>query len=164
MARPLLEIPSLCSDSPITHALLLPPSSTGTGVRDGGRDGVFSLAAPTYSCPFWVCIFKSIMCCPCGGFKREKQDQGPPSSADEWRLVAHLLSAAGTLLSLQPLLSVSSAIPLAACNGEDEQTPSFFLFLPIFCWPSRLSAGCCCSSCSRALPGCVSWVSGGFIY
>jgi len=50
MARPLLEIPSLRSDSPITHALLLPPPSTGTGVRDGGRDGAFlPLAAPKYS-------------------------------------------------------------------------------------------------------------------
>lgn len=52
MARPLLEIPSLRSDSPITHVLFLPPSSTGTGVRDGGRDGVFPPPATSKcSCP-----------------------------------------------------------------------------------------------------------------
>lgn len=37
-ARPLLEIPSLCSDSPITHALLQPPSSKRSR-SEGWRQG-----------------------------------------------------------------------------------------------------------------------------
>lgn len=69
MARPLLEIPSLCSDSPITHALLLPPSSTGTGVRDGGRVGSRNAAFPPWAAPNYSRPLLGLVCkwqhCPC---------------------------------------------------------------------------------------------------
>lgn len=149
MARPLLEIPSLPSDSPITHALPLPPSCTGTGVRDGGGGGTFPpLAAPKFCCllsglgvqEVELPLLSIIFHLPVVVSSEGSRARGCPALVlgDSWWFACSLWQGLCCCCSL--FFQETHQSHLAACRQEDEQPPGFFLFLLAFHLGTQLDA------------------------